>query len=90
MDTSNLMEKFLELKRKVELLMQKRIYQQDIIPDAVKQRHMSEGNRYFIAGIESDRPEGNSVTSSVTCYFATDTNKLYLWNGTAWVSVTLS
>jgi len=78
------------LQNEVNQLKQRRVYQQSVVPDAIKMRHMGEGNRYIWAGLEDDLPEGASVTSSVTAYFATDTNKLYIWNGTAWKSVTLS
>lgn len=78
------------LQEQINNLKQGRVYQQSIVPDAVKMRHMGEGNRYIWAGLEADLPDGVSVTSSVTAYFATDTNKLYIWNGTAWKSVTLS
>ena len=79
-----------DLKEQIEQLKVKRIYQQDLINSAVKSRHLGEGNRYFLAGLDANRPTGVSVTSSVSCYFATDTKKLYLWTGTAYVSVTLS
>lgn len=79
-----------KLKQKINLLEQKRIYQQDIVPDGVKQRHMGEGNRYIWAGLEADLPDGASVTSSVVAYFCTDTFKLKIWTGDTYKSVTLS
>lgn len=79
-----------ELKQEVERLKQRRVYQSDLAPTVVKSRHFGEGNPYFYAGLEANLPPGNVVTSSVTCYFATDTDDLWIWNGTAWVSVTLS
>lgn len=79
-----------DLKAEVERLKQKRVYQQDVVPGAIKMRAMGEANRYIMAGLEADRPDGAEVTSSVTAYFATDTNKYYIWNTTAWVSTTLS
>jgi hypothetical protein len=79
-----------DLEKRVKSIDEKRIFQQDIIPGAIKQRHMGEANRYIMAGLEADRPTGIDVTDSVTCFFATDTNKLYIFNGTAWKSATLT
>lgn len=86
----NLAKEVEDLKREIENLKQKRIYQQDIIPDGVKQRHLGEANRYIWTGLEADLPEGHEVTSSTVAYFCIDSNKLKIWNGTAYVSVTLS
>lgn len=63
----------------------RRITQEMIINRAVKQRHL-EANIIF-SGLEADLPNG---TSEVKAYFATDTNKLYLWNGSAWASSTFT
>lgn len=79
-----------ELKKELDKLKQKRVYQQDIVPDVVKTRHMGEANRYIASGLEADRPDGFDLTGSTIAYFATDTNKLWIWNGTAYKSVTLS
>jgi len=79
-----------ELKAKVELIDERRITQTMIMPGGVKQRHMGEPNSYITAGLEADLPTGVSVTFGTIIYFATDTSKLYIWNGTAFKSVTLS
>lgn len=79
-----------DLEKKMKSVDEKRIFQQDVIPGAIKMRAMGEANRYIMAGLEANRPEGFSVTDSVTAYFATDTNKLWIWNGTSWKSATLS
>lgn len=64
----------------------KRVTQTDILPLAVKQRHI-QGNIIF-TGLATNRPTDGST--EVQAYFATDTNALSMWNGTAWVSTTLS
>jgi len=80
-----------ELKKEVEALKNKRIGQLDILPDAIKMRHLGEGSRFIRSGLEADMPTvGESATDSVTVYYATDTEKLYVYNGGAWVSTTLS
>ena len=79
-----------DLQEQVDLLRNKRIRQMDIIPDSIKTRAMGEANRYVVTGLEADLPEGYTVTGSTLMYFASDTNKLYIWNGLAWKSVTLS
>ena len=91
MDTQSLQKQIDDLKRELERVSQKRIFQQDIVPDVVKMRHMGEANRFVWAGLEANRPtEPPNGTDSTACYFATNTNKLYIWNGTAWKSATLS
>jgi len=80
-----------ELTKKVERLEQKRVFQQDVVPGAIKMRAMGEGSRFMRGGLEADLPTvGENATDSVAYYFATDTDKLYIFNGTAWVSATLS
>lgn len=86
----DILNQLASVKKAIEGLLSKRIYQDDIVPGAVKMRHMGEANMYIMAGLEDDLPAGNTVTSSTTAYFATDTNKLYIWNGTAWKSTTLT
>ncbi len=90
MTTDELVKKVEELEKTVEQLRIKRAFQWDLAPDCVKMRHMSEPNRYVNSGLDANRPTGVSVTSGVRAYFATDTGKFYIYNGTAWVSVTLS
>lgn len=86
----DLVKRIKTLEETVAKMQRERITQSSIIPGAVKQRHMGESNRYIWSGLEADLPDGFSVTSSVTAYFATDTNKLYIWNGTAFKSTTLT
>lgn len=79
-----------QLKEDLLKLQNQRITQSMILPDVIKTRMMGEGNRYITAGLDANLPTGNSVTGSVVYYFATDTNKLYIWNGTAFKSTTLT
>lgn len=80
-----------ELEKRIKLLEQKRIFQQDIIPDAIKMRHMGEGNRFVRSGLEADLPTvPETGTDSSAMYFATDTDTLYIYNGTTWVSEVLT
>lgn len=83
---SDLATKVQNMSTEMDNLRQRRIGQADYIPDSVKMRHMGEGNRYIQAGLEANLPVGVSVTSSVGQYFATDTDTLWIWNGTTWVS----
>ncbi len=90
-EVNKLMKEVSDLKKEIEALKVRRIYQQQIVPDAVKMRHMSEGNRFVRSGLSTDRPtEGENGTDSSACYFATDTGVLSVWNGTSWLDVTLS
>lgn len=89
-DIEQLKTKISKLEHDIDVLKKRRIYQQDIIPDGVKQRHMGESNRYVWAGLEADLPDGVSLPSSVVAYFCTDSNKWSVWNGTAFVSVILA
>lgn len=86
----NIPKELAELKLRVQALESKRIYQMDIVPDAVKTRHMGEPNRFVVSGLAADRPNGYTVTGGTLAYFATDTNVYSLWNGTTWVSETFS
>lgn len=80
-----------KLQQQVEELQTKRIYQWDIPPQVIKNRHQGEPNSYVYSGLAADRPtSGAEVTLGVSIYFATDTNVLSIWNGTSWVSETLT
>lgn len=76
-----------ELKQEIQALRNKRIYQQDLTPGAVKTRHIGEGAPYLLAGLAAKRPaRGSLVTQGAACYFATDTGVLSIWNGTSWIN----
>lgn len=78
-------ERLKDLEQDVQFLMEKRITQVDVLPRAIKQRHL-EANIIFF-GLSTDRPDGST---EVQCWFSTDNNTLSIWNGTAWVSEVLS
>lgn len=71
---------FQEIKKELEDLRFRRVFQQDIVPQAVKQRHMGEPNAYISAGLVANRPDPAEVTSGVSAYYGLDTKKLYVWN----------
>lgn len=83
-------DKIKELENRIKILETVRITQDRIIPDAVKSRHLGEPNRYLISGVIADRPTGRIVGQGAVYFFATDENKLYIHNGTAWKSVALT
>jgi len=91
MDNTKLVNALKEIKLEIEQLKQRRTYQLDLSPSSVKVRHYSEGNPWAYGGLEADLPtEGAMVTSSFSIYWAYDTGKLYLWDGTAWLSATFT
>lgn len=90
MDIQKLENKIKELEKMIDELSSKRINQADILPSVVKARHMGEANRFVAYGLESKLPTGYTVTGSTLCYFAYDTNKLYIWNGSSYKSMTLT
>lgn len=71
------------------------VTQQDILPGAVKNRHMSEPNSFIVTGLDAKLPK-TGVTSGgvvgVSIFFAYDTSKLYIWNKSTktWKSVSLT
>lgn len=87
-----LQEKIEKLEREVRNLRQRRIYQDDVVPAAIKNRHLGEANSYVFCGLAADRPtEGTLIQPFTTSiYFATDTGVLSIWNGTAWLSETFA
>lgn len=58
----------------------------DITSGIIEQRHLN-GIYAVQMGLIADRPSG---TSHIKMYFATDENKLYIFNGTLWKYVSLS
>lgn len=84
-DQSELSIKIFEIEKQIRQLNTKRVYQDDIPPNTIKQRHVEA--MIIFRGLEADLPDG---TTEKIAYFCTDSNKLKIWNGTAWVSTTLS
>jgi hypothetical protein len=63
------------------------IHSSDFLPGIIQQRHIKAPFKVVKFGLAADRPDGGS---DVKAYFATDTGALSMWNGSAWLSVTLS
>ena len=84
-------KKIKELEYRISQLETRRILQQDIIPGSIKMRHISEGVPYIRSGLVADKPtSGEASMQGSPVYFATDTDTLYIWNGTTWVSEVLT
>ena len=64
----------------------RRLLHESDFPNRIVKQRAIEANIVF-TGLDADLPDG---TTEVQIFFATDVNKLYAWNGTAWKSVTLS
>jgi len=77
MDTPNLNRR--EIEQIVQDVLRRTIQQSDILPGGVKQRHLEA--MIIFRGLAADRPDG---TTEVLAYFATDTDTLSIWNGSAW------
>lgn len=69
------------IEQRLNQLETKRMTQKDYINRSVKPRHVD--GLVITPGLAADLPSGNT---DVQAYFATDTNVLYLWNGSSWVS----
>ena len=61
------------------------LHSSDFVQKVVKPEHID--GMVITRGLAADLPSGSS---HVLAYFETDTNKLKIWNGSAWVSTTLS
>lgn len=84
----DLIKRITELERKVN---SGRIFQQDITPGAIKQRHISEGVIFIRSGLAASRPvTPESSRNGLPIYWASDTFVLSIWTGSAWKTVTLS
>jgi len=74
-------------KQERALLDKRPIHQADILPGTIKERHLGANLRVIQFGLETNLPDGSTHTKA---YFCTDSGKLKLWNGSSWLSVTLS
>lgn len=74
-------------EKKEEEKVEKRrpLHSSDFIRRVIKPQHID--GMVITRGSAANLPSGSS---HVLAYFETDTNKLKIWNGTAWVSTTLS
>lgn len=63
------------------------LHSSSFLPGIIDQRHVKSPFKMVKFGLAADRPDGSS---DVKAYFATDTGALSMWNGSSWLSVTLS
>lgn len=59
----------------------------DYPPGIFEQRHLKSPAKIVYFGLAANRPDGSS---SVKAWFATDTGALSMWDGSSWLSTTLS
>jgi hypothetical protein len=78
-------ERLNQLEEEVKTLRNRLIYQDRIIPGSIKQRHL-EANIIF-TGLAANKPDGST---EVKAYFETDTGVLNIWDGSQWLTITLS
>lgn len=75
------------IEEKMRSAFRESLVQSDILPKTIKQRHI-EGT-IIKMGLAADRPsDGGAV--GVLCFFSTDSGVLSIWDGSAWLSTTLS
>jgi len=77
--------KIRELSRRIESLEGRRLFQQDYINDSIKSRHIGEGVRFVRSGLEAKLPTAEEPMQGQPVYWATDSKKLYIYTGSAWV-----
>ena len=62
------------------------LHQSDFPPKVVKNRHID--GILIERGLIADRPSDG--TTNIQAYFATDTGVLSIWDGTQWLTTTLT
>lgn len=77
-----------KLKKLISDVATKRIGKNNIIPASISQTHLISGSFVIIFDIASNRPTAG--TDRCKAFFATDTNVLSLWNGSAWKTQTFT
>jgi len=82
-----------ELEQQIKDLIQTalrevKIRQSNIGNDEVKALHIGDGVRMVRSGTAAKRPTSGERAGAA--YFASDTGVLSMWNGTAWLTTTLS
>lgn len=78
------------LQTQIDELRTRRIHEHDLIPGEIKSKHISEGVKWVRSGVAADLPsEGPPTDYGSAIYFETDTGNLNIWNGSAWMVVTL-
>ena len=89
-DMEDLKKLLEELKKEIEALKYRRMFQQDYMPQSVKMSTMGEPNAYIRSGLAVDKPDGAEVTNGTSLYFETDTFKLKIYTGSAWKEIQLT
>ena len=82
-----------ELRQELIILKQRKVYQQDVIPGAIKNRAMGEANSYVVNVLAADIPTvGTPARVGTPMMYAEDEKKLYIWStvNTAWETVTFT
>ena len=74
------------IKNDIVELKQKRVYQTDIPNGVIKRRHIED--KVIVFGLAADLPTDNST--GIDAYFCTDTGVLNCYDGSAWLSTTLT
>ena len=93
MNNKELQDKIKDLEDRIRTLEGKRIFQQDLMPDVIKMRHIGEGVRFIRGGITANKPTaGEKPLQGNAIYYDETTNKLYVWNTVSglWKSATLT
>lgn len=92
MDNQAFQDQIDALKKEIEILKVRRMYQMDYTPQSVKNSTMGEPNSYVFSGLSTDRPTtGVSLTSTglgCSIWWSYDTGVLSIWNGSAWLTRT--
>jgi len=83
-EKEQLKEKIKDLEDRVRTLEGKRIFQQDLMPDVVKMRHIGEGVRFLRSGLAAKLPTAEKPMQGSAIFYAKDTDTFYLWDGTTW------
>ena len=63
------------------------LHSSDFIPGIVDQRHLSGDLKVVKFGLSADIPDGSS---DIKIWFSTDTGVLSMWDGSAWLTTTLT
>lgn len=91
MPNEDLTQRVAELERKV-LDITRRVHQEDVVPDAIKMRHIGEGTRFLRDGVTADLPEeGEIPLQGAACFFDHEDREFYIWSRTAndWVKLAI-
>ena len=74
-----------KLKNEVKYLRERRVSQVNILPYAIKRRHLED--KVIVFG-DGDRPDDD--TSGISAHFDIGTGVLSCWDGDVWLTTTLT